>query len=409
MWNKPWTFKEGFIIGGGLLLTGLMLQMAVGPVIWDLFAWPVNIIFVVIYLAALLGLYAFRKKLYAVQWLMSYTAAIPALAWCAGMTLIMGLTPQLTGTEGGGIFGISHMLSFWSFVLLYWWMATIVGLITLRRILHFRLANIPFILNHLGLFIALVAATLGNADMQRLKMTVKMGTPEWRGVDDSEQIHELDLAIDLHSFTIDEYPPKLMLVDNETGKLLPTGNPENILVEDSVMQGKLMDWDIEITQHIENAAMVSDEDSVNYVLWPSMGATCAVHAYATNSKTGVKRSGWVTCGSFMFPYKALKLDDKCSLIMPDREPRRYASDVSVYTEQGDKYEGTIEVNNAMEVNGWKIYQLSYDEALGKWSDTSVFELVKDPWLPVVYVGIIMMLSGAVCMFATASRRKEEEV
>ena len=40
MWNKPWTMKEGFLIGGGLIFAGLMLQLSVGPVLWDAFAWP---------------------------------------------------------------------------------------------------------------------------------------------------------------------------------------------------------------------------------------------------------------------------------------------------------------------------------------------------------------------------------
>ena len=44
--------------------------------------------------------------------------------------------------------------------------------------------------------------------------------------------------------------------------------------------------------------------------------------------------------------------------------------------------------------------------MGKWSNLSVFELVKDPWLPVVYIGIFMLLFGAVGMFLTASRKKE---
>lgn len=42
MWNKPWNMKEGFLIGGGLIFAGLALQLSVGPVVWDAFAWPVN-------------------------------------------------------------------------------------------------------------------------------------------------------------------------------------------------------------------------------------------------------------------------------------------------------------------------------------------------------------------------------
>ncbi len=76
----------------------------------------------------------------------------------------------------------------------------------------------------------------------------------------------------------------------------------------------------------------------------------------------------------MFPYKAMRLDEKMSLIMPEREPRRYASDVVIYTEDGITVESLIEVNKPHEINGWKIYQVSYDESKGKWSDISIFEL-----------------------------------
>lgn len=90
--------------------------------------------------------------------------------------------------------------------------------------------------------------------------------------------------------------------------------------------------------------------------------------------------------------------------MPDREPRRFSSDVVIYTESGKKQEKTIEVNKPADIENWKIYQLSYDESKGRWSDISVFELVLDPWLPAVYVGIIMMMFGAVCMFVTAQKK-----
>jgi hypothetical protein len=36
--------------------------------------------------------------------------------------------------------------------------------------------------------------------------------------------------------------------------------------------------------------------------------------------------------------------------------------------------------------------------MGKWSEVSVFELVRDPWLPAVYTGIFLMLAGAACLF-----------
>ena len=94
--------------------------------------------------------------------------------------------------------------------------------------------------------------------------------------------------------------------------------------------------------------------------------------------------------------------------MPEREPQRFASEVKIYTQEGTITGGTIEVNRPMEIEGWKIYQLSYDETKGRWSDISVFELVRDPWLPVVYSGIILMLAGDIGLFVSAQMRKEED-
>ena len=44
MWNKPYTLKEGTAIVAGLLVTGGLLQVTLGPLEWGLFAWPANFI-----------------------------------------------------------------------------------------------------------------------------------------------------------------------------------------------------------------------------------------------------------------------------------------------------------------------------------------------------------------------------
>ena len=109
------------------------------------------------------------------------------------------------------------------------------------------------------------------------------------------------------------------------------------------------------------------------------------------------RVGWVSCGSYAFPAKTLPLDERYSVIMPERAPKRYASEITVHTEDGKNVSGVVEVNKPMKINGWKIYQYSYDKKMGRWSTTSIFELVKDPWLPAVYCGIFLMLAGALCL------------
>ena len=298
MWDKPWKTTEGFLIGGGLFAVGLALQVALGPVRWSLFASPVNYVMLILLLCILFLMYGLRKKVYAFEWMMHGTAAVPALAWALGITLVMGLLPQ---TRVGGVPWLSQMLSFWPFVLIWTWMLLISGLATINHCARFKMSEIPFILNHLGVFVAIVSATLGNADVQKLQMTVFDDEPEWRALSDNDVMVEPGLAIELHDFTVEYYE--------------------------------------------------------------------------------------------------------------DMTPKRFASDISVYTEDGKNVHGVVEVNKPLKVNGWKIYQYGYDSAKGNESDYSVFMLVKDPWLPGVYAGIFTMLAGALCLmfFMAPKPRKEEEM
>ncbi len=412
MWKKPWGYREGATIAAGLLLTGILLQGSVGKIDWELLSWPVNIILLLVYIIVLAMVSGLSGRIYLFRWLGSYAAAVTSLAAVVVMTVIMGLIRQTGPQTVSGVapwLGFSQMLSAWPFALLFTWLITVLGLTAFRYLYPFRWRNIPFLLNHLGLFVAVVAAVLGNADLQRLKMTTVVGKAEWRAYDEAGQQSELPLAIELQHFTIDEYPPKLMLIDNGTGKVLPEGKPEHLLLGSGEQEGQLADWRIRVVRQMAESARVATEDTVKFVAFHSIGATYAVYIEADNRLTGVRREGWVSCGSFLFPYKALRLDEQVSLVMPEREPQRFASDVKLYTQSGRKLEAVIEVNRPLTVEGWKVYQLSYDESKGKWSDISVFELVRDPWLPLVYIGIWMLIAGAVWIFVTASKRKEEQL
>lgn len=407
MWNNTWGIKEGIMTCGGLIAIGLVLHLFTGAVDWNNFAWPFNIYILVIYAIILIMLFILRKKLYFVRWAMTYNAAVPSLIAVVFMTFVMGVIKQVSSSAMGDVSIFNRMLSFWPFILVCLWMTSIVGLVSIKHLASFRITGIPFLLNHFGLFVALVAATLGSADVQRLTMNTRIGQTEWRATDADGRLHELPLAIELVNFSIDEYPPKLMLIDNSTGNALPFDSPEHLMLEDGIKTGRLSGWNIEILDKIELAALVPGQDTVKYVEWPSTGATSAANVRVISADGRTVAGGWVSCGSFLFPYQALRLDSMCSMVMPDREPRRYSSDVIIYTESGTKCNATIEVNKPAEIEGWKIYQLSYDETKGRWSDISVFELVSDPWLPAVYVGIIMMMLGAVCMFITAQRKNNK--
>lgn len=184
MWNKPWKYREGFAISIGLLITGALLQVSIGAMEWLVFMWPANIIALTA-LVIVSGLfYALRSKVYLFRFMTQVEAAVPALATASVLTVIMGLSRQVAdGHPAMDPVGLSRMLSFWPFVLIYLWSVVIVAEVGIHQLMHFQKRFIPSLVSHIGLFIFITCGTLGSADMQRLKMYCEEGKPEWRGID----------------------------------------------------------------------------------------------------------------------------------------------------------------------------------------------------------------------------------
>jgi len=72
--------------------------------------------------------------------------------------------------------------------------------------------------------------------------------------------------------------------------------------------------------------------------------------------------------------------------------------IEITGNDGRKSQIEILVNKPYTINGWTLYQLSYDKPMGKYSSISILEAVRDPWLPVIYIGIILLVAGAIYMF-----------
>jgi hypothetical protein len=142
------------------------------------------------------------------------------------------------------------------------------------------------------------------------------------------------------------------------------------------------------------------------VPYHSEGATHAIKIRVSSEEMKDPVVGWVSNGSFMFPYSVVYIDKETAVAMPVQEVKKYSSHVQVFTDKGDAKEAVIEVNKPLTIDSWRIYQLSYDQSRGKYSRTSVFELVRDPWLPIVYAGIIMLLAGSFYLFIVGPKKKK---
>ena len=166
-----------------------------------------NILALFLLLAVIALLYVLGERFAAFRVLRTYKAAVPVIAYVVIITVVMGLVRQ---EKGGHWF--HDMLSFWPFWLAYILMVIVLGItitdrirkIIVRRRFLWR-TDVPFLLNHAGLFLAIVAATLGSADIQQLRMMVTTGQLEQVAYNESGDEVPLPFAVELKRFIMETY------------------------------------------------------------------------------------------------------------------------------------------------------------------------------------------------------------
>ena len=399
IWQYPWGYAERFIIVITLLILGFAINY-IGKSTVSSIQWPVNLYLGIVIIILLLLIHFLFKKNPFVKWLSSIPAAISAICFYTFLVLLMGFIPQGSSKASSFIheIGLSDIISSHVFLFAQIYFLVILGLVTLRRSFPLKSNNIGFFLNHFGLWLTLFAASIGAGDLQRVTITVSKTNAVYYGVNQKgETIHDLGVAIQLKEFNIEEYSPKAFIIDNKSGDILS----KQIFYLEKGNKGEIMDWEVEVDDFFEYGVCMGEKFHPVY----DIGAAPAAYVITKNIKTNEINEGWISCGSFRFQGNFLKLSDRMLLVMAEPEPKKYSSKVKIYTTSGDDFETTIEVNKPVTVNGWKIYQLDYNHAMGKWSDISILELVKDPWIPVVYFGIFMLIAGALYMFWIGNKKK----
>lgn len=423
MWQFPWLYKESIAFLLGILLVSTLLQLTLGSFDFYLLHSPVNLIIgacLIVFIAVL----SFVKDNPIINWLSSVPLSVTLIGGLFVLTILMGLIPQFARVntdlhihmDHASFYeiadyvitklGLKQVTTSWPFVFVYVFNLFVLGLVIAKRLHRFKWRDYGFYLNHFGLWLFLFAAGLGSADMLRYVMYVEEGNVEWRVYDNHENVLELDIAIQLHDFVMEEYEPKLAVVNKFTGDVQPESKPVYYQIDEKNRKETLAGWDLELQEYIHEAVRQTD---TSFQAIPMAGSMPAARVKMTNIETRETVSGWLTCGSvdqFVMP---LDLDSTYSLVMTKPEAKRFASDVTVMTKDGkDPIRTTLEVNHPLKMGNWMIYQYDYDHALGKASRMSGFELVYDPWLYAVYTGILMIAMGSVCMLWLGNRNRKKE-
>jgi hypothetical protein len=401
LWQPPWGFPESLLFAAGLAGVGFLLQLSIGHFDFYILHAPANVIALAM-LLALIALGAVFRASAGVRWLSGIPFAVALIAALLVLSLYMELTPQLARPDPHPLglvarLGFTRMISSWPFVLLYGTVLVSLGITTARRLIHCTKDDFAFVCNHLGLWILLAAAGFGAADMERVVMYVREGETQWRVFDQRGRALELPLAIKLKDFVLEEYPPRLAIIDQQTGKPIPEGKPGYYQIDTRRPRGQLGEWGewaITLDEYLHEAVRVNGE----YRASPMPASTPAAKVTARNTRSGEVVSGWISGGGNIPGFfAALTLDSGHVLAMTAPEPRRYASEITVLTRDGASLDATLEVNKPVSIGDWMIYQYSYDNALGKMSAYSGMELVRDPWLLPAQTGMALMALGALLL------------
>lgn len=165
-----------------------LLEATVGALPIEFFAFPMNLILMVLWLIAVVELYRARSKNVIARYLLSAQATVSAIVFAAIGCLVVGLQSE-PATQS------------YIFVLMVLYVMSVVAMVTLRGWRVQGAVRWRFLVSHLGLLLALVAGFWGAADYQELRMIVD-DTPRQQAIYIDGTAKKLDYTLRLAEFDV---------------------------------------------------------------------------------------------------------------------------------------------------------------------------------------------------------------
>lgn len=407
--KKCWGVIEGLLLCFFLFIIGLLMEYFFGSPDRAFWSYPLNLIVGIAFGYSIVMSYYLGREKRWLKWLSGMKMSLSVILWMLYLSILVGIIPQtntVSSVSGESLLaklGFTHIVSSWFFLLNAALFLFVLGLVVIRRFMPFSWRNFVFALNHIGLWIALTGGILGAADRAELRMILPLGKTVNEAFEKGSNVPRLlSFSFELKRFILEEYSPKLVLVD-KNGRYLPTDKPDIFSVDAAGVTGRLGEWDIKITEYIEEGVSGKTSDFRKSDI---KGGATALYVIATNGRTKKRYEGWVSSGNFMVSPAILPLSEgDAYIVMPDREPKRFASELIIHKADGSVVEAVVDVNSPFSIDGYDIYQSSYDQEKGRWSAYSGLMLTADPALTVVYIGLYMMLAGAVLMFLSGPKKR----
>lgn len=189
-----------------------LLQTLAGNFPLSFFAFPLNVIVAVIWIYSLWRLYKEGNKLPITRFLLSSRTSVLSILLLIGGSLVIGLFPQLSEAEADSIPGVLaslgcyNFMTSWIFIAILFLLLSNLAMVIIHAFYHCVPAKKRFILNHLGLWLALFAGFFGSSDVQTLRIPLYAGQPGREAYSMDGKAYYLDYELELYSFNTEYYP-----------------------------------------------------------------------------------------------------------------------------------------------------------------------------------------------------------
>jgi hypothetical protein len=401
--EAPWEFRESALFSAVAVVAGFIIQYATSGQGVPMLHLPVNAVVLVLFAALILGTGLGFRENETVKWFGGIPLGLCLIVAIALLSLIGGVVPQGEAMPGtpSALLGVHQIFSSWPFALTVLLFLANLGLSLSWRLVPFSIKNLQFILFHAGFWIALSCGVFGAPDLQRLVVPIEEGKANNLGYTiESEMPRKLPFSVFLKDFSLEEYPPQLLLYDPHNDKVLF----ERSQAITQIQKGVKASWkgvDVVVLDYMPYALVGNDGE-------PEPADRAAGIPFAKvkiTTATSGSREAWISTGSPMLKPYAADLGGLFLIMMPG-SPKSFRSAVTVQDENGHQQIANLEVNKPVSFMGWKLYQMGYDEQAGRWSQLSLIEAIRDPWLPAVYLGFFMIMAGNLLFFWNGIKQKE---
>lgn len=174
------------------LVVAAILQVAFGAFPLSILRFPLNVIAMALWLVLLVELYRHRERSKVAQALLSQTATVASLVLMAAVGIALGLQREPSSTALPTVVAVLFVLSH-------------LTLVTLRGWRNGEGIRWRFVVNHAGLWLALVAGFWGAPDREQLRAVVVRDVPTREAFDMEGRTRVLDCELQLVDFEIDYY------------------------------------------------------------------------------------------------------------------------------------------------------------------------------------------------------------